>query len=79
MARLEDDPGLAETLHAVRRTLGRLEADPSDPRLATRQFTTDELGHIRATPARLGDWYVFWQAGVVTGSIEIAQIAELHL
>lgn len=61
----------------VTRTLARLEADPFDPRLGTRQFRTPEYGHIRATPCRHDDWYILWQAGVDPETIEIVMVAEI--
>ncbi len=78
MDRLERDPTLSPALEAVPRTLGRLELDPFDRRLLTRQFTTPEYGHIQATPCRFGDWYVLWQPGE-EGTVEIVIVAELAL
>ena len=63
----------------MRRTLGGLEIDPFAPQLHTRQFLTDALGHMRATPVGSGHWYVFWQLGQEQDTIEIVQIAELAL
>jgi hypothetical protein len=63
----------------VRRTLGRLERDPFDPRLRTRQFRTEELGHVRVTPTDYGDLQVFWQVGEERQTIEIVEIAEVPL
>lgn len=76
MDRLESDPGASAALDAVRRTLGRLELDPFDRRLHTRQFQTPEYGHIRATPCRHGDWHVLWQPGE-PGSVEVIIVTEL--
>lgn len=63
---------------ALRQTLARLEANPFDPRLGTRQFRTPEYGHIRATPCRHDDWYVLWQLGEEAGTIEIVALAEIQ-
>ncbi|MFN2606770.1 MAG: hypothetical protein ABR511_02555 [Acidimicrobiales bacterium] len=79
MQRLEGDPSLDRALAAVRRTLGRLETTPFDLRLRTRQFVTDQLRHIHATPTGHGDWYVFWQDGLDPETVEIVQIAELTI
>ena len=76
---LEHDRSRRQDLAAVRRVLGRLELDPFDPTLRTRQFITQPLGHIRATPVGYGEWYVFWQLGEEPGVIEIAQIGEVLL
>ena len=62
---------------AVRRTLARLEVNPLEPRLGTRQFRTPEYGHIRATPCRHEDWYVLWQIGEEAGTVEIVMLAEI--
>ena len=62
---------------AVRRTLARIELNPLDPRLGTRQFRTPEYGHIRATPCRHEDWYVLWQIGEEAETVEIVIVAEL--
>lgn len=77
MKRLEGEPE-SPTLAGIRRTLGRLELDPFDPKLRTRQFTTDQYGHVRATPA-LDEWFVLWQVGAEEGTIEVVLLAELHL
>ena len=79
MARLEADPASANVLRAVRRTLGRLERDAYDPRLRTRQFSTERYGQIRSTPAGSGDWHIMWQAGPGPDQITIAFIAETTL
>lgn len=77
LTRLErkDDSPVRAGMH---RTLGRLELDPFDPRLRTRQFTTEPYGHVRATPA-VEDWFVLWQVGPEAGAIEIVLLAELRL
>jgi hypothetical protein len=62
---------------AVRRTLTRLEVNPLDPRLGTRQFRTPEYGHIRATPCRHESWYVLWQIGEEAETVEIVIVAEI--
>lgn len=64
---------------ALRQTLARLEANPFDPRLGTRQFRTPEYGRIRATPCRHDDWYVLWQLGEEAGRIEIVTLAEIQV
>jgi len=79
MTRLERSPSLADTLAAVRRTLGRLELDPFDPRLRTRQFVTEGYGQIRSTPAGHGDWTVFWKSGPGSNQITIAFIGEARV
>ena len=76
MARLEEDPSLAPVLAAVRRTLGRLERDPYDRRLRTRQFTSEGYGKIRSTPTTHGDWWIFWKSGPEPDQITIVTIAE---
>ena len=79
MALLEADPARANEFRAVRRTLGRLELDPFDRRLRTRQFTTERYGQLRSTPAGSGDWHIMWQAGPGPDQITIAFIAETTL
>jgi hypothetical protein len=79
MARLGADPATADILRVVRRTLGRLEQDPYEPRLRTRQFTTEPYGQLRSTPAGWGDWHIMWQAGPGPDQITIAFIAETTL
>ena len=76
---MEVDPTRADVLGAVRRTLGRLELDPYDPRLRTRQFATARYGQLRSTPAGSGDWHIMWQAGPGQDQITIAFIAETTL
>lgn len=64
---------------AVLRTLGRLELDPFDRRLRTRQFVTERYGQLRSTPAGIGDWHIMWLAGPDSDQITIAIIAETTL
>lgn len=79
MTRLEADPATTDILRAVRRTLGRLELDPYEPRLRTRQFSTERFGQMRSTPAGSGDWHIMWLAGPGPNQITIAFIAETAL
>lgn len=79
MAQIESDPTLADVHRAARRTLGRLERDPYDPRLRTRQFTTERYGQLRSTPIGAGDWHVFWMAGPGADEITIAMLGETVL
>jgi len=75
---LERSPD-ARSLRALRRTLARLEADPFEPRLGTRLFVTEGLGHVRATPTGGGDWYILWQSGPMAGAITILHVVELSI
>jgi hypothetical protein len=77
--RIEADPTLMHVLRAVRRTLGRLESDPFDPRLRTRQFATERYGQVRSTPVGVSDWRVLWFIGPEPDQIVIAFIAETSL
>jgi hypothetical protein len=79
MTRLEADPTMAGVLRSVRGTLGRLEQDPYEPRLRTRQFATEPYGQMRSTPVGSGDWHIMWQAGPGSNQITIAFIAEITL
>ncbi len=79
MNRLERDPASAQLLVAVRRVLGSLEINPFDPRIASRQFVTEEFHHVRATPVRQGDWWVLWQLGPGEEALTILLIAEIAL
>ena len=79
MARLEADETRAGELRAVLRTLGRLERNPYDRRLRTRQFATEPYGRLRSTPTGAGDWHIMWQAGPGPDQITIAFIAETTL
>lgn len=79
MARFEEDLAMAAVPWAVRRTLGRLEQDPYQPRLRTRQFTTERYGQLRSTPAGTGDWHIMWRAGPESDQITIAFVAETTL
>ena len=76
MTRLEEDPSLADVLLAVRRTLGRLERDPYDRRLRTRQFAREGYVQVRTTPTTHGDWWIFWMSGPEPDEITIVAIAE---
>jgi len=75
--RLEADPAMKPALRAVDRTLARLADDPFAASLGTVPFTSDEYGGVCATPARLDDWYVFWQKGE-PGTIEIIYVGVLQ-
>lgn len=77
LTRLEKDPDLWAVLKAVDRVLVGLSADPFNPRLGTTQFMTDQYGGVCATPARLEEWYVFWQRGQGSSEIEIILIHQL--
>lgn len=79
LRRMEEDAAFARELRAVRLLLARLERDPFDPRLRSRQFVTDDLGHVRATAVGYDDWYVFWQVRGTPARIEIIEIAEVPL
>jgi hypothetical protein len=75
--RLAADPLLADVLAAVERTLDRLAADPFNRRQGTTAFQSPTLGGISATPARIGDWYVFWRRGTRTRTLVIVLIHQL--
>ena len=79
MTQLEGDRSLARIHAFVRRMLGRLERDPSDPKLGTRQFSIDRYAQMRCTPARIGDWRIFWKSGPEPDEITIIFIAEATL
>lgn len=79
MDELEADPLATEVVRAVRRTLGRLERDPYDRRLRTRQFATERYGQLRSTPVGAGEWHIFWLSGPESDEIIIAFIAETTL
>lgn len=79
MTALESNPTRADSVASVLRVLGRLELDPYNPRIGTRQFQTPEYGQIRATPTGYDTWYVLWQVGPDEHSIEIVHIVELRL
>ena len=78
MSMVERGPA-GRSVRSVRRTLARLEADPYEPRLGTRLFVTDGLGHVRATPTGGGDWYILWQSGPGVGAITILHVMELSI
>jgi len=59
--RVESDGSMKHVRHGALRVLGRLEVEPTDPRLRTRTFRTEGYGHVRATPIEVDDWYVFWR------------------
>jgi hypothetical protein len=75
---LENDPAMVPVLRCVERTLVQLATDPFSPRLGTIPFTTEELGGVNATPARIDDWYVLWQRGPEPRTIEIILIHPLR-
>lgn len=77
MNRLESDRGSLDVLTALRRTLGRLEVDPFDPKLGSRQFVTQGFEQVRATPVRHGDWWVLWRTGPEVATITILLITEI--
>lgn len=79
MARLENDSGMSAVVDGVNRALDALEDDPYNPRLGTTVFQSEEFGGVCATPARVGDWYVFWQPGPAKNTIEIVLVHELPL
>jgi len=79
LAGLENDPAMAGVWRAVDRVLGRLAADPFNPRLGTTAFMTPELGGVSATPAGLDNRYIFWQRAPEPGVIEIIQVHPLSL
>ncbi len=47
-------------LEAVRRTLGRLEGDPGDPRLRAQQWPVPD-GLVRMTPCDHDAWIIVWR------------------
>lgn len=79
MTHLESDPTMAAALAAIRRTLGRLEDDPADPRLGTRTYRTPAYAFMRATPARHDDWHVFWRPGDRAGEVVIVALSPLTI
>jgi hypothetical protein len=79
LTRLEHDEASAPLLRAIQRTLARLESDPYDRGLATRQFRTDRMRHVRATPVPGGAWHLLWQPGATPRTIEIVAIVEFDL
>lgn len=79
LSSLERPSGSVAVLTALRRVLGRLEVDPFDPRLGSRQFVTEEFDQVRATPVRSGDWWVLWQTGPEPATITIILITEISL
>lgn len=76
MTSVEADPALASILEATRRVLGLLQLDPSDPKLRTRQYVTQELGHICSTPIPGGDWIVLWQMSAEPDELIVHAIIE---
>jgi hypothetical protein len=77
MHALEDDPTRAGEVEHVHRRLGRLELDPFDPHLGTKQFSTEELGQVRATPCPPTDWLIFWHPHDAADHVlVIAQVIE---
>ena len=79
MTAIEGNPGRTDLVASIRRALGRLELDPHNPRIGTRQFQTPEYGQIRATPTGYDTWYVLWLAVPSKRSIEIVHIVELRM
>lgn len=77
MTHLENDPTMARALTAIRRTLGRLEEDPTDPRLGTRAFRTPAYGYIRTTPAQHDDGHIFWRLGESENEVVIVALSLL--
>lgn len=76
MTRIEADPTLVSTFEALRRVLGRLQTDPADPKLRTRHYTTENLGHICSTPVPGGDWIVLWHMTAVPDELIIRALVE---
>lgn len=76
MAKIEASPALAPVLEAANRALGRLELNPGDSRLHTRQFQTDDLGYLRMTPLGVGEWHIFWQALDDPDEVLVRRIVE---
>lgn len=79
MTRLEGDRSLGDVLMAVRRTLGRLERDPYDPHLRTRQFGSDRYGQVRATPTTHREWWIFWKSGPEPDQITVVTVPEVFV
>ena len=78
MAALETQ-GPTNVVEAVGRTLARLELDPFDPKLGTRQFTSANYGHVRATTVHSTDWTVLWTLGEGDDWILIIAIGQYSL
>jgi hypothetical protein len=64
-------------LTAIRRTLGRLERDPTDPHLDTRTFRTPTYGYMRTTPAQHADWHILWRPGESDDELVIVALSPL--
>lgn len=79
MARIESDASLVHVHRAVLRTLGRLEVDPFDRGLRTRQFVTEQYGQMRSTPVGVDEWRIMWKTGPEADQLTIAFIGELSL
>jgi len=75
MTRIKADGSLRATHYSVRRILGRLEFDPFDRGLRTRQFSTEMYGQVRCTPV-VGDWCILWKSGPGPDEITIVFVAE---
>lgn len=78
MTRLEL-AGPSPALAAVNRTLARLELDPFDPKLRTRQFVSQHYEHVRPVPTGHNDWMVLWTLGDTDDWILIIAVAPLEL
>jgi hypothetical protein len=79
LGKLESEPTLRRALQAVERILVQLAEDPFSPRLGTTAFVTEELGGISATPARFDDWYLLWQRGQESRTVEVVLICQLRI
>lgn len=79
MARIEADGTLDAVRRSLVRTLGRMELDPFDSRLGTRQFRTEGYEHVRATPAGFDDWWVLWRLGDDEGTVIVIHVGEIAL
>lgn len=76
MNRIEADPSLTHVVEAVNLTLGRIELDPGDRRLRTRQFQTSGLHDKRMTQVGVGEWHVFWQTTDEPTELVILRVVE---
>jgi hypothetical protein len=74
---LAADPEKTPILDAIERTIDRLSADPFERRLGTTGFSTELLGNVSATPARVDDWYVIWRRGTKPRSLVIVGVVQL--
>jgi hypothetical protein len=82
MDRLSSDRGLAKRLKAVRKTLGRLEIDPSHPGLQSHKFQSmsgpngEEVFEVYAEQATPAAYRVFWCYGPQKAQITIVAITR---